>query len=229
MNIQEYQKLYKEFTSKAVASSLHLESAVTQSEKDLIAPLAKGARRIYDLGTGNGRIPKFLSELGIEASIYGIDSNFQMFFQASEFQNPHVNFIDSDILDWLKNADEGDLILCIGNTMGGFMDKEYRDSVFASIYEKLQKGGHFVVDYRPIEAVLKNDIIICRQPQNYGEIIITMEEINGEKMRLPQFYPDEELFRQKMMANGFAVSNPILLEGTKYVRKAIILEKGGVS
>ena len=229
MNKREYQTLYHEFTSKVIASSQYLESTVTQSEKDLIAPLAKSARRIYDLGTGNGRIPKFLSELGIEASIYGIDSNLQMFFQASEFQNPRVKFIDSDILDWLKNADEGDLILCIGNTMGGFMDEKYRDSVFASIYEKLQKGGHFVVDYRPIEAVLKNDIVVCREPQNYGEIIITMEEINGEKIRLPQFYPDEESFRQQMMTNGFAVSNPILLEGTKYVRKGIILEKEGTS
>lgn len=227
MNIQEYQKLYQEFTSRVAVSAQHLESIVTQSEKDLIVPLAKKARRIYDLGTGNGRIPKFLFEQGIEASIYGIESNLQMFLQAREFQTPQMRFFHSDILDWLQTADEGDLILCIGNTIGGFMDEKYRDSVFISVYEKLQKGGHFVIDYRPIDAVLRNDSVLSREAQKNGELIVTMEDISGERMRLPQFYPEEESLTQQMRAKGFGVCNPILLEGTKYMRKVIIMDKGG--
>ncbi len=225
MNIQKYQKLYQEFTSRVAASGQHLESTITQSEKDLILPLAEKAKKIYDLGTGNGRISKFLSEQGIEAKIYGIESNWQMFLQASEFQNPLIKFFYSDISDWLKSADEADLILCMGNTIGGLMDEKYRDSIFTSVFERLHRGGHFVMDYRPIGAVLKNDYVISRKSQNYGELIVTMEEVSGEKMRLAQFYPDEELLIQFMISSGFRVSNPRLLEGTKYLRKAITMEK----
>lgn len=225
LNIQEYQKLYQEFTSRIAVSAQHLESTITQSEKDLIMPLAEKARKIYDLGTGNGRISKFLSEQGIEANIYGIESNWQMFLRISASQNTLIKFVYSDILDWLKIADEADLIFCMGNTIGGLMDEKHRNSVFVSVYEKLQKGGYFVMDYRPIDAVLKNDFVVSRKSQNYGELIVTMEDVSGEKMRLAQFYPDEELLIQSMMNKGFRVSKPSLLEGTKYVRKAITLEK----
>lgn len=229
MNILEYQKLYQEFTSRVAASAQHLESVVIESEKDLIMPLAEKAKKIYDLGTGNGRIPKFLSEQGIEASIYGIESNWQMFVHANEFQTPTIRFFYSDLLNWLKSADEADLILCMGNAIGGLLDEKYRNSVFASVFEKLQKGGYFVMDYRPIDAVLKNDFVMSKESQNYGELIVTIEDVSGEKMRLAQFYPNEELLIQFMISGGFGVSNQRLLEGTKYVRKAIILEKENVS
>ncbi|MFH0870466.1 MAG: methyltransferase domain-containing protein [archaeon] len=223
--MKEYIMMYQEFTSRAAAAAQHLESKVVESERILIMPMTIRAQRIYDLGTGAGRVPKYLAKQGLDAKIIGVESNRQMFLLANEFQSQGIMFVHSDIKDWLITADRADLMLCLGNTFGGFIDERYRNSLIVLIYKKLQNGGNFILDYRPINAVLKNDSVLSRHSQAYGELVMTREDISGSEFKLVQFYPDEPRLIDFLKSNGFRPNQRRYLEGTKYMRKAIILRK----
>ncbi len=97
--------------------------------------------------------------------------------------------------------------------------------MFSLIFERLHEYGTFLIDYRPLGVVFQEDGVISRQPQNYGEIIVTTEEVSGCKIKLAQFYPNEHLLFEFVRSNGFRICDISILDGTKYVRKAITLEK----
>lgn len=225
MNLERYARMYEDFTTRVAYSSLHLESLVLESEKEVIMPFVVGARIIYDLGTGNGRIPLFLASSGFSGQVVGVDSNKQMIPQQG-LMGKNTYFVNDDILGWLKRVAPADLIICMGNTVGGFLDEQYRTALFPEVLLKLRKGSYFLIDYRPIDVVINNDVVLERHEQRDGELIVTGEEILGEKIELCQFYPDET-FEGTLTSLGFDLVKKKDLEGTKYFRRVLILKPHG--
>lgn len=69
-----------------------------------IIPLA-GAK-IADLGCGEGTLTNFIySIVGNEGKVVGVDIDEGMIARASK-EYDGITFINSDVLDWLKKADE---------------------------------------------------------------------------------------------------------------------------
>ncbi len=222
MNLEKYTKMYQIFTTKIAQSGQHLESLVLDSEKEVIMTFVKEAGIIYDLGTGAGRIPLFLASFGFKGQIVGVDSNYQMISQAGASRRRNITFVNEDILNWLKKADPADLIICMGNTVGGFIDEQYRASLLSEVFSKIGKAGYFIMDYRPADVVIKEDVVLERKSQKGGELIVTEEEILNNRIELCQFYPDES-FNKALNSIGFSTVKEADLKGAKYFRKIVVL------
>ena len=219
MNSDKLKELYQVFTSRVLALGTHLESGVLQSESELVLPYATRARRIYDLGTGQGRMVYFLARNVPSAQLHGIDAKIYQ-----HLSGENIHFVKDDILHWLQQAFPAELILCLGNTLGGFLDEGYRNDLFAEVIKKIELHGHVIIDYRPVDTVLREDTVLERIPQMHGEIIITEENISGHSVPLPQFYPDAT-FPEYLNMLGFGIVKSRMVTKAKFARKALVLEK----
>jgi len=217
--------MYNEFTSIVASSEQFLEEGVLDSETSLLEEYFKEKRRIFDLGTGRGRIPRYLACSGICSEIYGVDSNPNMIALANRFIHPEVAFVHEDILSFLKREKSASGILILGNSLGGILDETYREDMLDHMYESITSQGVIMIDYRPMHYVINHDVIIERHQQEFGELIVTEESFGERKVHLCQYYPDSQRLNQWFSFHRFQINRFVPLNDSKFYRQIAILSR----
>lgn len=126
------------------------ENFITKLTEDLKLPQNA---KIIDLACGKGRHSVFLNKLGYD--VLGLDLSRKSIEFDKQFENQTLLF---DVHD-MRNPIDADPMDAVFNlfTSFGYFDHESDDrKVFQSVYNILQPGGFFVLDYLNEEFVRKN-------------------------------------------------------------------------
>lgn len=96
------------------------------------------AKRVLDVGCGNGKYLAFLQGLGLEVS--GIDSSSTAVEMANNLLNDSTAVIEADIYDYLLPASTYDLIISIAAIHHGLKGQVV--NAIKNIYQSLKTSGY---------------------------------------------------------------------------------------
>ena len=133
-----------------------------ESLKESLIPFIKPRGKAVDLGCGTGRLVKLVSEMGMDTS--GVDLDKEMIAYAKR-DFPELIFYHESMIDFIKNHQGFDLILCLGNTLPHLNYDELK-KFFTYVKNALNPGGVFLIQQ------LNYDKILCDKPASLKKIIL---------------------------------------------------------
>ena len=102
---------------------------------DHLTPFIIKDGKAIDLGCGTGRMVQLLDALQMKSS--GVDIDEHMIKKA-QTDFPNLEFYNQSMVDYLKESDTYDLLLCLGNTLP-HLNEEELDMFFSLIKKKTYK------------------------------------------------------------------------------------------
>lgn len=225
--VEVAEDLYNQFTDKVANDGSFLDDDILDVEKESFQKYLTNPKFIFDLGTGNGRALPYLLEL-YNCKIVAIDYEYKMLKLArKKVNNSRVTFLQGDFIDLLPSLEYPDAILCLGTVYCALQRKEKRDAFLKMSFEKLNKNnGLLFLGYRSIEDAVVIENVVHEEKTTEGSIIFFEEEVNGEKLRGSQFYPNEHSLKIKLANFGFNELENYRIERSKLTRNLLVLRAG---
>lgn len=119
---------------------------------DHLTPFIIKDGKAIDLGCGTGRMVQLLDALQMKSS--GVDIDEHMIKKA-QTDFPNLEFYNQSMVDYLKESDTYDLLLCLGNTLP-HLNEEELDMFFSLIKKKLTKRGTCIIQMLNYDKILKD-------------------------------------------------------------------------
>lgn len=115
-------------------------------------------RDLIEIGCGTGQLTNGLSEF--YSTVTGIDLDSEMIYYAKESYKDvaNMNFIELNMLDIDSLQGKFDTAICFGNTMVHLSSEEEIRIFAGKVYEKIKKGGKFMVQIINYDRILDSDI-----------------------------------------------------------------------
>jgi len=137
--------IYSEFVEFA-AKHWEFGLEVNQKEKDFLEEDFDN-KKILIIGCGIGREAIFLQE-HFKANITCLDISQSMLEECSINTNGELNYVKGDICKQNEQflSSDFDVIICLGNTIGGFLDTTDREMFFSNCSNLLRNDGLLIFD-----------------------------------------------------------------------------------
>jgi 2-polyprenyl-3-methyl-5-hydroxy-6-metoxy-1,4-benzoquinol methylase len=115
----------------------------------------KQGQRLYDLGCGNGRHSIELANRGIQViGIDYIEENIEYAKKvAYECNLSNIKFITDDCRTY-KNNEKADVVICIYDVIGSFIDNTENMKILHTIYELLKPNGKAIISVMNYELTI---------------------------------------------------------------------------
>lgn len=113
----------------------------------------KTSRIAVDLGAGHGLQAISLSNLGF--SVKAVDFNTSL-LKVLASKNGDIEIIESDLLLYLRNSKNFELITCMGDTIAHLEAFDDLQDLFRLAFQKLERDGKCVISFRDQTEELKD-------------------------------------------------------------------------
>lgn len=144
-DLNSIKDIYSEFVEFA-AKHWEFGSDVNQNERSFLDEDFNN-KKILIVGCGIGREAIFLKE-HFNANIVCLDISQSMLEACSKKTDGELNYIKGDICKHNNQfiSNDFDIIICLGNTIGGFLDAPERGIFFLNCFELLRNEGLLFFD-----------------------------------------------------------------------------------
>ena len=109
--------------------------------------------KVMDLACGKGRHSKVMAKLG--ANVFGLDLSKESIDFAKNYEQKNLKFDVHDMREIYKE-DSFDKVLNLFTSIGYFDNTDDNKLVIEAVYENLNKGGIFVIDFFNTKKVIEN-------------------------------------------------------------------------
>lgn len=133
-----------------------------ESLKDSLIPFIKTRGKAVDLGCGTGRLVHLVSDMGMDSC--GVDLDKEMVAYAKK-AFPELTFYHENMINFIKNHQGFDLMLCLGNTLPHLNYDELK-TFFTYVKNALNPGGVILIQQ------LNYDKILRDKPTSLKKIIL---------------------------------------------------------
>ncbi|MBA2693166.1 MAG: class I SAM-dependent methyltransferase [Rubrobacter sp.] len=118
-------------------------------EESGVSPRKSG--KALDLGCGSGFQSVALAQMGFE--VVGVDSSAALLRELrSRAKNLPIHPVSGDMREARLYAEHGpfEVAVCMGDTITHLRSREEVAAVIRAVYESLEKGGHFFLQFRDL-------------------------------------------------------------------------------
>lgn len=184
-------------------------NAIFPFDEDLktsLIPYIKPKGRCVDLGCGTGRLVHLLDQLGMNAT--GVDVDGAMIEYAKR-AFPHLSFIHTSMIDYLKDQSNIDVMTCFGNTLPHINHQELI-LFFKHVKQSLAPKGYLLVQMLNYIPILK------KKPPMLKPILFN----KGSFIREYEYYHDRIIFKTTLTIGSTMTSDQTTLY--PYVKDELI-------
>ncbi|MCP4522449.1 MAG: class I SAM-dependent methyltransferase [Cytophagales bacterium] len=172
--------------------------------------------RVLDLACGKGRHAIYLNKQGLQ--VVGVDLSPESIAYANQYANEQLAFYEHDMREVLQQG-AFDFVLNLFTSFGYFEDERENEKTIQSIYEIVEEGGTFVIDFMNAQKVIKNLVLeetktidgvtfeLKRSVQNSFIVKDIAFEVEEERYEFQERVKaiTEEMFLQYFQKAGFKV------------------------
>lgn len=213
----------------------------TDHEISVILSLVDTSRihRIYDIGCGQGRHCFAFSKLGYNVTGFDYSSKLLESARSNIDKNDHLDFCVKDCRELGTLPEKADLITCLYDVIGTFVDSENNEKIIDGIYQNLSNEGFAVISVMNLELTQHIAKHSVEKIEQGADELFHLPATNTMQKSGNIFDPDSFLletstgvvYRKEQFENDGELSAEYVIRDKRYSRKEIceLLEKHGFS